>query len=381
MNCGTRQRWTKTCLILAEVGLLAIAAPASQARPRVVVDFGGETGEVTSSGDSWVLTSNTTVCGALSTLPAACGVTLTGNSSTETKLGFTIKIGATSYDSLFINKNGFVTFGSALPGTTFTPAASIAALAQIITANGTVTRPFIAPFYANLTVPSVAISEFAPFGGGSSYFRATADPIAPYAADGRVPAFAVTWIDGDFNINPQIATQIVLYSAGNNADFYLRVRYGNDDSDSFTALAGFSLVTGLPGDIATLASPVGGASANLNNYFFVFRNGHLVPSVDTDGDGVLAGIDNCSALSNASQCDSDGDGYGNLCDADLGPGTGNGFTNSQDTTLFRAQLGQPSVAPGYNKADLNCSGAVNSQDTTLFRGLLGLPPGPSGFHP
>ena len=54
----------------------------------------------------------------------------------------------------------------------------------------------------------------------------------------------------------------------------------------------------------------------------------------------------------------------------------NDSTNAQDTTLYRQQLGQPSVAPVYNKADINCSGSVNAQDTTLFRQLLGAPPGP-----
>ena len=44
--------------------------------------------------------------------------------------------------------------------------------------------------------------------------------------------------------------------------------------------------------------------------------------------------------------------------------------------LFRAQLGAPSVAPTYNKADINANGVVNGSDTTLYRQLLGLPPGP-----
>jgi hypothetical protein len=97
------------------------------------------------------------------------------------------------------------------------------------------------------------------------------------------------------------------------------------------------------------------------------------PVPDTDGDGVPDSSDNCTLRSNANQCDSDADGYGNRCDGDL---NNNLSTNAQDTTLFRQQLGQPSVAPTYNKADINCSGAVNAQDTTLFRGLLGSPPGP-----
>jgi hypothetical protein len=101
-------------------------------------------------------------------------------------------------------------------------------------------------------------------------------------------------------------------------------------------------------------------------------------SPDTDGDGVPDGSDNCTLVANTSQCDSDTDGYGNRCDGDLND---NGATTAQDTVLFRQELGQPSVAPGYNKADINCSGAVNAQDTALFRQFLGQMPGPSGQVP
>jgi hypothetical protein len=94
---------------------------------------------------------------------------------------------------------------------------------------------------------------------------------------------------------------------------------------------------------------------------------------DTDGDGIPDSADNCRLVANASQCDSDGDGFGNHCDADF---NNNSFTNSQDYVLFRQQLGQPSVAPVFNAADINCNGFVNSQDYVLFRGLLGNPPGP-----
>jgi hypothetical protein len=98
---------------------------------------------------------------------------------------------------------------------------------------------------------------------------------------------------------------------------------------------------------------------------------------DTDGDGRGNRCDNCRTLANntgpGAQCDSDGDGFGNRCDGDL---NGNNATNAQDTGLFRQQLGQPSLAPTYNRGDLNCNGAVNAQDTGLFRQLLGAPPGP-----
>jgi len=102
----------------------------------------------------------------------------------------------------------------------------------------------------------------------------------------------------------------------------------------------------------------------------------FAPQVDTDGDGVVDALDNCRLLSNATQVDSNGDGYGNRCDGDL---NNNGTTNAQDTTLYRQQLGQPSVAPNYNAADINANGAVNAADTTLFRARLSAPPGPSGI--
>ena len=103
---------------------------------------------------------------------------------------------------------------------------------------------------------------------------------------------------------------------------------------------------------------------------------------DADGDGVPDANDNCTLVPNASQCDSDGDGYGNHCDGDFGnPAPGNGVTNSQDYVLFRARLGQPSAPPTYSEVDLNCNGVVNAQDAVLFRQMLGSPPGPSGVQP
>ncbi len=99
--------------------------------------------------------------------------------------------------------------------------------------------------------------------------------------------------------------------------------------------------------------------------------------VDGDLDGVPNIADNCRTIANntgaGAQADSDADTYGNRCDGDL---NGNLVTNSQDYVLFRAQLGQPSVAPVFNKADINANGVVNSQDYVIFRALLGAAPGP-----
>jgi beta-glucanase (GH16 family) len=116
-----------------------------------------------------------------------------------------------------------------------------------------------------------------------------------------------------------------------------------------------------------------GADVSFRTDYWIYEN-----LTDFDSDGVLEYLDNCTQHANATQIDSDNDGFGNRCDGDI---NNNGSTNAFDTPLFRAQLGQPSVPPTYNAADINANGSVNAFDTPLFRQLLGQPPGPSGYAP
>ncbi|MBL8200438.1 MAG: thrombospondin type 3 repeat-containing protein [Chromatiales bacterium] len=135
-------------------------------------------------------------------------------------------------------------------------------------------------------------------------------------------------------------------------------------------------VDGLAVEFNARIGAMGLQAKTRGNFAWPVRDGDIAEIPDTDGDGVADAIDNCTQVANPTQVDSDQDGYGNRCDGDL---NNDGVINSQDTTLYRQQLGQPSLAPGYNKADINANGSVNSQDTTMFRQLLGLPPGPSGL--
>ncbi len=96
--------------------------------------------------------------------------------------------------------------------------------------------------------------------------------------------------------------------------------------------------------------------------------------LDSDGDGVEDFEDNCLTISNASQCDSDADGYGNHCDADFDD---NGFVNFADLGLLRIGFFGDSTEPEYNELDLNCDGAVNASDLASFKTLFGSTPGPS----
>lgn len=93
---------------------------------------------------------------------------------------------------------------------------------------------------------------------------------------------------------------------------------------------------------------------------------------DTDFDGVFDQNDNCTLVPNPTQCDTNGDGFGNHCDADL---NNDGIVDKTDRSLLTAALG----ATGPNDADLNCDGLVNTGDLSRLRDAMGQPPGPSGL--
>ncbi|MFK8014877.1 MAG: family 16 glycosylhydrolase [Gammaproteobacteria bacterium] len=91
---------------------------------------------------------------------------------------------------------------------------------------------------------------------------------------------------------------------------------------------------------------------------------------DVDEDGVDDASDNCTDLANADQRDSDGDGYGNLCDADL---NNDCVINVVDLGALRAVF-----FSADEDADLNGDGVVNVQDLGLLRNQFFGVPGPSG---
>jgi hypothetical protein len=91
--------------------------------------------------------------------------------------------------------------------------------------------------------------------------------------------------------------------------------------------------------------------------------------VDHDGDHIDDRVDDCLDAANANQRDSNGDGFGNWCDADL---NNDGRTNFADMALFRAAFGTSNP-----DADFDGNGSVNFADLARFKALFGKPPGPS----
>jgi hypothetical protein len=98
-------------------------------------------------------------------------------------------------------------------------------------------------------------------------------------------------------------------------------------------------------------------------------------ATDDDGDAVCNALDNCSAVPNGDQCDSDGDGYGSACDADY---DGDGVTGIADFLTLAVEF-PSSVPPGDPDLDHNCDGVIGIADFLLFSSEFGGPPGPSGL--
>lgn len=93
---------------------------------------------------------------------------------------------------------------------------------------------------------------------------------------------------------------------------------------------------------------------------------------DSDFDQVKQFMDNCANIANTSQCDTDGDGFGNTCDGDL---DNTCFSNFNDLSEFKNAF-QP---PQNLEADHDCSGFVQFADLALFGDLFGTIPGPSAL--
>ncbi len=127
---------------------------------------------------------------------------------------------------------------------------------------------------------------------------------------------------------------------------------------------------------------------------------------DGDDDGTPAADDNCLIAYNPNQTDTDGDGFGNACDADLDNDL---LVTSADLAMVQAcegadltlrmPIAEPlsmqgrevppnpcggtgpcpayDLARGCAAADLDENGLVDSADTSIARLALGTPPGPS----
>lgn len=105
------------------------------------------------------------------------------------------------------------------------------------------------------------------------------------------------------------------------------------------------------------------------------RISNQMPFFDTDNDGIQDSVDNCTIVPNPAQRDTDFDGYGNCCDADL---DNNCIVNFVDLGIMKSVFFQtPSDGFWNPHADLNSDGSINFIDLGIMKSSFFLPPGPS----
>ena len=97
--------------------------------------------------------------------------------------------------------------------------------------------------------------------------------------------------------------------------------------------------------------------------------GHLLIA-DTDGDGLADGEDNCTTFPDPWQRDTNRDGFGNVCDADLNDDC---TVNFLDLVIMKSFF-----FTNDPDADLNGDGVVNFGDLARMKQTFFETPGPSG---
>ncbi|GMW07379.1 MAG: hypothetical protein AMXMBFR8_21750 [Nevskiales bacterium] len=221
--------------------------------------------------------------------------------------------------------------------------------------------------------------DYDPAFGGGSGSNSTANYPMPVSATPRLLTATLAW-----NIDINGGTQSNFNSTATLRDLALAV-VNTANSTTVTSSQGTNdntenIYVAVPANAQyTLRVTRGSGSSFSYDYGLAWQ---LLP--DADGDGAHDDQDNCINVANGplipdgggnSQRDTDGDGFGNVCDGDFD--NSGGIVNYADLAQFRGAFGSANA-----DADMDGSGGiVNYTDLALFRNRFGKAPGPSAFAP
>ncbi|MBW2416983.1 MAG: hypothetical protein JRH19_00465 [Deltaproteobacteria bacterium] len=234
----------------------------------------------------------------------------------------TVSIFGTSHSSFYVGSNGYLTFGASDTAVTESPSSHFA-------------LPRVSGIFDDLN-PAV---------GGSVSWKKFADrAVVTFSA---VP---------EYDIGGSNTFQIELIFDGTIVISFVAV-------DALDGLTGLSSGAGLPVDF--VESDLSAAESCQG-----------IPC-DSDGDGVCDFQDNCVDVSNANQCDTNLDGFGNACDPDS---DGDLVVGVADFNDLRTYFGQSCASWGTcADVDCSCDGTVGLPDFNVLRSHFGAAPGPSGL--
>jgi len=234
-------------------------------------------------------------------------------------------------------------------------------------------EPAAIPLYSDLFVKNTALL-MAPMNGiltdatGYDVSNTTGDPL---------------FIRGFGNGNRDVAFNLVEQTIPNTAPAldeggnFIDVRYG-----PLSLIRNYHIFSNSPAvDTADSTLPVVDDIDGLltRTDTLIDKGADEVNVLDSDGDGIKDDLDNCIQHSNVSQLDTDADGYGNRCDADL---NNSSTVNITDYSIFGSHFGSVVGDANYNPdADFNGSGSINITDYSIFGSLWAKPPGPSALAP
>jgi len=202
--------------------------------------------------------------------------------------------------------------------------------------------------------------------GGGPFANSTVSFLFDFDAD--ITDGVISTFSGSFIANPLI----LLAGSGTNRVVEFNCTLAPCDVDVLLEFAALPTTLDVTDAINQFVDSPGAPSQTLTATF----------AADTDGDTIIDALDNCTAVMNANQRDTNGDGIGNVCDPDIvgvdGIPANDCIVDNFDVAAFKlAFLTVPSSVNWNPDADFDGGDFIGFLDLAILKALFLLSPGPA----